>query len=241
MVAGALHGCATTQTQNGREQASPEVREQLEQMRRIRWEQLVEDGEGSAASGDFTRAEQYLSAALNRGAPPDRVLPKLLRVCISAHRYRAAVEYARPHLLAHEDAWSLRFLVASIHIGLNEPLTASRHLQLVLRYRPTHADAEFLLGSLYRDDLQNPGEADVHFRRYLELAPDGEHADAARAGLLRRVSEAASESREIEQAGGPAVMVALDAGAGVMPNDAGTASADASVGVVVRRTDAARP
>ncbi len=230
--------CATTQS--GRETESPEVRAQVEQMRRIRWEQMANDGESAATSGDFTRAEQYLAAALQRGAPPERLLPRLLRVCINAHRYRAAVEYARPYLSEHEEAWSLRFLVASIHVGLNEPLTASRHLELVLRHNPNHADSEFLLGSLYRDDLQNLAVADQHFRRYLELAPDGEHAGAARAGLLRRVDEGAQETRAIEAAGGQGVLVTVSADAGAT-NGAVSASADGGVGGVVRGSDAARP
>jgi tetratricopeptide (TPR) repeat protein len=237
----AVMGCATTQS--NRETESPEVRAEVERMRRIRWEQLANDGEGAATAGDFTRAEQYLAAALQRGAPPERILPRLLRVCINAHRYRAAVEYARPYLAGHEDAWALRFVVASIHVGLNEPLTASRHLELVLRYNPSHAESEFLLGSLLRDDLQNPAAADVHFRRYLELAPDGEHASAARAGVLRRVEEAAAEARQYEQAGGPAVMVMVSADAGA-PDGAipvGNGGADGGVGVVVGRSDAARP
>lgn len=212
-VAPTLLGCATTQT--SREAEPPEVRAQLEQIRRIRWEQLANDGESAATAGDFTRAEQYLAAALQRGAPPERILPRLLRVCIQAHRYRAAIEYARPFLLEHEDAWALRFLVASIHVGLNEPLTASRHLELVLRHNPNHAESEYLLGALLRDELQNPAAADLHFRRYLELAPDGEHASAARAGLLRRLDEAAAETRRYEQAGGPAVMVLVSSDGGV--------------------------
>lgn len=234
-------GCATTQS--NRETESPEVRAEVERMRRIRWEQLANDGEGAATAGDFTRAEQYLSAALQRGAPPERILPRLLRVCINAHRYRAAVEYARPYLAEHEEAWALRFLVASIHVGLNEPLTASRHLELVLRHNPNHADSEFLLGSLLRDDLQNPGAADLHFRRYLELAPDGEHASAARAGLLRRVDEAAAESRQFEQAGGPSVLVTVSADAGVSngPTRVVNGGVDGGVGVVVVGSDAARP
>ncbi len=233
----AVTGCATTQT--GREQESPEVRAQIEQMRRISWQQLVSDGEGSATTGDFTRAEQYLSAALQRGGPAESVLPRLIRVCINAHRYRAAVEYSRPYLLEHESAWALRFVIASIHVGLNEPLTASRHLELVLRHNPAHADAEFLLGSLLRDDLQNPGGADEHFRRYLELAPDGEHASAARAGLLRRVEEGAAQTRSIESSGGPAVLVTVSSDAGAS-NDAASTGVDGGVGVVVG-SDAARP
>jgi Flp pilus assembly protein TadD len=235
----ALLGCATTQ--NGRETEAAEVRTQLEQIRRIRWEQLANEGESAAAVGDFTRAEQYLAAALQRGAPPERILPRLLRVCIQAHRYRAAIEYARPFLLEHEDAWALRFLVASIHVGLNEPLTASRHLELVLRHNPNHAESEYLLGVLLKDELQNPVAADVHFRRYLELAPDGEHASAARAGLLRRLDEVAAETRRYEQTGGSAVTVLESSDAGALNGAVRAGNGAVDGGVVVGDSYAERP
>ncbi len=219
-IALCVGSCATTRA-GRREPESPEVREQLQNIQQIRWEDLVDDADRSALSGDFTRSEQYYTAALQRGGPPERILPKLLRSCIGAHRYRAAVEYSRPYLAAHEDAWSLRFLVASIHIGLNEPLTASRHLELVLQHNPNHAEAEFLLASVLRDDLRDLGRADEHFRRYLALEPEGEHARAARQSLLTRVDEAAAQARDAE----------MDAGGGmiVMPStDAGAADSDAS-------------
>jgi Tfp pilus assembly protein PilF len=206
--------CATTQS-NRREAESPEVQQQLEQIRQTPWQQLADDAERAAQTGDYTRSEQYFVTALARGAPAERVLPRLLRVCTSAHRYRAAIEYSRGYLLERENAWSLRFVVAAIHIGLNEPLTASRHLELVLRHNPQHAEAEFLLGTLYRDDLRDPGKADEHFRRYLELAPDGEHANAARDGLLQRVDEAAARARQAEADGGGAVLVSVNADAAV--------------------------
>ncbi|MBL8680368.1 MAG: hypothetical protein JNK05_14420 [Myxococcales bacterium] len=223
--------CATTNS-NRREAESPEVQQQLEQIRQTPWQQLADDAERSAATGDYTRAEQYFAAALARGAPPERVLPRLMRVCANAHRYRAAIEYSRPYLLEHEEAWSLRYVVAAIHIGLSEPLTASRHLELVLRHNPQHADAQFLLGTLYRDDLRDPAKADEHFRRYLELAPDGEHAGAARNGLLQRVEDAAERARAAEADGGAPVLVSvtLDAGPAVEAGVAGGSRETARAG-----------
>jgi predicted Zn-dependent protease len=112
------------------------------------------------------------------------VLPRLLRVCVGAQRYRAAVEYARPYLERDPDTWPLRFLVASIHIGLGEPRSAQRHLELLLVHNPRHAEAHFTLAQLLRDDLHDPAQADVHFREYLALEPEGTHASEARDGLL---------------------------------------------------------
>lgn len=190
----ALMGCATTQRGQQRELAeSADVREQVQAIQGVQWQQLLEDGERATVTGDFTRAEQYLFASLERGGPAETILPKLLRACVNARRYRAAVEYARPFLEAHESAWQLRFLVATIHLGLTEPLTARRHFELVLQYNPRHAEAEFMLGTLCREDLHDPEAADRHFRAYLALDPDGIHADAARSGLLISVRPAQSE------------------------------------------------
>jgi hypothetical protein len=215
--AACLLSCATTSGPGlRREPESSEVREQLQQIQTMGWQPFAEDAERSALAGDFTRSEQYFTTALQRGGPPEVLLPKLLRVCVSAHRYRAAIEYSRPFLLAREGAWALRFVVATIHVGLNEPLTAARHLELVVRHNPRHAEAEFLLASLYRDDLRDLGRADEHFRRYLELEPSGERAEQARSALLTRVDEAAAREREREPLAPPVgpmvVMPGADAG-----------------------------
>jgi hypothetical protein len=237
VAATGLLSCATTSASGlRREPESAEVREQLQQIQTIGWQQFSDDAERSALAGDFTRSEQYFTAALQRGGPPEVILPKLLRVCVSAHRYRAAIEYARPYLLTHEGAWALRFLVATIHVGLSEPMTASRHLELVVQHNPRHAEAEFLLASLYRDDLRDLGRADEHFRRYLALEPEGEHAGQARQALLTRVDEAAAREREREPtdvaptgAGPTVVRVETDsgaAGAGAGILDAGARDSD---------------
>ena len=52
-------------------------------------------------------------------------------MCVIAQRYRAAVEYARPFLERHAHAWPLRYLIASIYVGLNETQAARRELSLV--------------------------------------------------------------------------------------------------------------
>jgi tetratricopeptide (TPR) repeat protein len=153
----------------------------------VPWEPIANQGEQYAQTGDFVRAEQYLAAALERGGPIERILPRLLRVCIAAQRYRAAIEYARPFLERRPDIWQLQYLLATIHMGLNEPQSARARLELVLRYNPHYADAEFDLGKIYRDDLGDAASADEHFRRYLELEPNGSHADEAHDGVVNQV------------------------------------------------------
>lgn len=180
-------GCATTRSPGDPLVEAPSSNEQAQALARVSWQVLEARGNELASAGDYTRAEQYLWGALQRGGPSERILPRLLRVCISGQRYRAATEYARTYLEAHPDAWALRHLVATIYIGLGEPHSARAHLELVLVHNPRHAESEYQLGALLRDDLRDLAAADLHFRRYLELAPEGEHAAQARAGLLSHV------------------------------------------------------
>ncbi|MEI8254311.1 MAG: hypothetical protein WCJ30_01425 [Deltaproteobacteria bacterium] len=183
--------CAGSQAGHGRDPEAALVdvtaAETLRTMSAVQWEPVYNQGVLLANSGDLTRAEQYLAAALQRGAPPERVLPRLLRVCVAAQRYRAAIEYARPFLERRPDAWPLQYLVATIHMGLGEPQSARLRLEMVIQHHPSSADAEFALGKIYRDDLGDRAVADGHFRRYLELEPDGAHAQEARDGLLSQV------------------------------------------------------
>ena len=153
----------------------------------VQWEPVFNQGVQLANNGDLVRAEQYLAASMQRGAPAERVLPRLLRVCVAAQRYRAAIEYARPYLEHHPDAWALQYLLATIHMGLGEPQSARQRLELVIHYNPRNGEAEFALGKIYHDDLGDPGAADEHFRRYLEIEPEGTHSQEAREGLLTQV------------------------------------------------------
>ncbi|MDP3276827.1 MAG: hypothetical protein Q8Q09_16625 [Deltaproteobacteria bacterium] len=205
LCAVALLHCATTQPQRPLE--NPNRQEQTEALERVTWRNLVEQGQSAGAAGDYTRSEQYLYAAIQRGGSAAEILPSLLHVCVSARRYRAAIEYTRGYLDEHPEAWSLRFLVATIHVGLSEPLSASRHLELVLAQNPNHAEAHFLLASLMRDDIRDMGRADEHFRRYLALEPTGNHAEEARSGLLTRVEDAAARNRDGQATGGVVVDV----------------------------------
>jgi tetratricopeptide (TPR) repeat protein len=156
-------------------------------MRAVQARQMMEEGLSLARAGDLVRAEQYLAEALDRGADPHAVLPTLLRVCVSASRFRAAVTYAARYLERNPGDWPLRFLVGTIHEELGEHFTARRHFEAVLSQREAHAGAHFMLGKILRDTYANPTEADVHFRRYLELEPRGPFADEARGSLLRMV------------------------------------------------------
>lgn len=113
--------------------------------------ELVAQGQGAAKRGDAVRAEQYLAMALQQGAEKSLVMPMLLRACLRSSHLRAALNHAQPYLLEHPEDDALRFLVATVHVGLGQRADARRELNLLLERSPTDADGHYLLGILDAD------------------------------------------------------------------------------------------
>lgn len=156
--------------------------------------ELYRRGIALGHAGDLIRAEQYLAAAIDRGYPAEEALPPLLRVCVASSRLRAALGHAEPYLQRHPEAWSLRYLVASIHLGIGNVEEARSSLERVISDAPDQPDAYFLLGVVLRDGVGDRPAAARRFERYLELAPNGAHVSEAKAALvaLRQAPPAAS-------------------------------------------------
>ena len=148
---------------------------------------LLGTGRALAAQGDALRAEQYLRAALEGGAPREDVLPLLISVCIASQRYRAAIADARLFLRDHPGASRLRFVLASLLAGIGDFPAAVDELTRIVSSEPEHELGHYALGVLYRDRLRHAERADHEFRAYLQLAPSGPHAEEARASLLQHV------------------------------------------------------
>jgi Tfp pilus assembly protein PilF len=173
-------GCAARAAQQG---------PTTDPMASVTAQQLYDTGLAAARAGDLVRAEQYLVASMQRGMPEPRVLRQLVSVCVQASRFRAAVAYARPYLERHPHDWALRYLLGTILEGLDEHQSARREIEAVIADNARHAEAHFLLATLLRERFNDPVSADVHFRQYIEIAPDGSHAEEARAGMLRQVGQ----------------------------------------------------
>lgn len=141
---------------------------------------LFHQGEALANEGDLVRAEQYMSAALDRGYPEEQGLPILVRVCVNGSRIRAALTYATPFLQRHPSNWALRFVVASLQLGLGHPEIARDELLRVIETAPNEAEPHYLLAVTLAEDLNDPASAAPHFARYVELAPHGAHYEEAR-------------------------------------------------------------
>jgi tetratricopeptide (TPR) repeat protein len=152
-------------------------------LREVEAAELYQHGLAMADRGDFVRAEQYLVASIERGYPEERVLPALLRACLSSSRLRAALSYAEPYLQRNPSAWSLRLLVASIYLGVGDVDRARTALEKVIRDAPAQPDAYYLLGLVLRDKIGDRPAASRTFARYLALAPEGLHAAEVRDAL----------------------------------------------------------
>jgi hypothetical protein len=110
--------------------------------------ELVALGRKAASRGDAVRAEQYLALAIEQGADRRRVMPILLRACLTSSHLRAALNHAEPYLLDHPEDDSLRYLVSTIHLGLGQVTAARRELGLLLQRDERNPDAHYLLGIL---------------------------------------------------------------------------------------------
>jgi len=158
-------------------------------------ESLFKRGEQSAEHGDSVRAEQYIELAIDRGYDRGRALPILLSVCLSSGRLRAALNYAEPELRLRPDDAELRYLVASIYLGLSQRDQARDELEQLLRQDSHQPAALFLLGVLEADEFGDDVSARAHFERYLVEAPSGKHAPEARMRLSGLAARASAASR----------------------------------------------
>ena len=177
-----LLGCGNTSPKGANE---PATQTEADPLKNISKEELFDQGIALARAGDMIRSEQYLAAAYDKGYNPEQVLPVLLAVCVQSSRLSAALNYATPELDRHPHNWSLRTVVASIHVGLEDFERAEAEYVQALRDapEPNRAPIHFQLASLYHDRLNQDEKAKPHYELYLSLAPDGEHKDEARFAL----------------------------------------------------------
>src|SRR5262249_6382505 len=148
-------------------------------------DKLLERGKAFASVGDWTRAEQYLSAAIDAGADARTVTPLLLRVCIADRRYRVAISYAEEYLRKHPDDLQMRNVIGPLYSAVGDTPHARSELERVLSSEPNNAEAHFALASALREANEDPAAMDYHFREYLRLDPRGAHAEEAKGALFK--------------------------------------------------------
>ena len=146
-------------------------------------DQLFEFGLHHAGQGDLQRAEQYLSAARQRGYDERVAVFWLVRVCVVAGRYHSALEHADAYLRKQPDDWALRLVIASIHEALGDFGRARAGLESIVQSEPTRALPHFRLALLYSAQHADTATVRHHLQEYLRLAPDGSHGPEADATL----------------------------------------------------------
>ncbi|MBX3186202.1 MAG: tetratricopeptide repeat protein [Labilithrix sp.] len=149
-------------------------------------EHLVASGDAYASVGDMTRAEQYFVAALRSGGEHDKLVRRLIAVCVSDSRYPVALDYADEYLRKHPADVDVRYAAATLRVAVGDDKRAREELARVFAARPDHAEGHYLL-ALVEKGGGDVMAADAQFRAYLTAAPDGEHAEVARANLMRSV------------------------------------------------------
>jgi tetratricopeptide (TPR) repeat protein len=156
---------------------------------------MTEHADAFAENGDFTRAQQYYSAAIAAGGKASVIMPRLLKACIASGDLRLATEYAEQELSKNPDDAHLRFVTGALQAQIGNRPAARRHLSLAASQMKQNAKVQFVVATFFRDDLQDRGEADPYFREYLRLAPNGEHAAEARGSLMSRFGTSEGKER----------------------------------------------
>jgi predicted Zn-dependent protease len=97
-----------------------------------------------------------------------------------------ALEYADEYLRKHPADVDVRYAAATLRVAIGDEKRARQELLEVLAARPGFADAHYVIALLDKDQ-GDVMAADAQLRAYLAAAPDGEHAEVARANLMRTV------------------------------------------------------
>ncbi len=148
-----------------------------------------------ARAGDLLRAEQYLSAARQRGHDEASVVYWLVRVCVAASRYQSALSHATNYLRDHPADWALRLVVATIYEALGDVVRAQSELERIVGAEPLMPLPHYRLAMLYRDRHADQERARPHLREYLRLNPTGPHAAEVRSLLVQVVDASVGPRR----------------------------------------------
>ena len=158
------------------------------QLSAVRAQVLLSLAVSHARSGDLLRAEQYLSAARERGHAEATVVYWLVRVCVAASRYQSALGHAANYLRDHPEDWPLRLVVATIHEALGDLALAQSELERIVEAEPALPLPHYRLAMLYRSGYVDQKLARRHLEEYLTLTPKGPHAAEVRS-VLREVAD----------------------------------------------------
>ncbi len=146
-------------------------------------DELRTSGLAFGRRGDLIRAQQYLSAALEKGYEETVVVPELVKVCIASSRLRAALSFAEPYLAHNPGDAGMQYVVATIHMALGNLREALKRLDGALRADELMTDARYSMAvvAFRQGDLPS---ARMRLEEYLRFAPKGRYAPHARTMLV---------------------------------------------------------
>ena len=121
-------------------------------------------------------------AALAAGGPQPELCFQLAEVLYRAGDLAAARERYFMALELDENYVEARANLGCVLLDQDEEELAVAAFEGTLRSHEPYADVHYHLARTL-DELTRPGEADVHWRRFVELAPDSPWADEARLRL----------------------------------------------------------
>jgi Tfp pilus assembly protein PilF len=97
------------------------------------------------------------------------------------------LSYGEDYLRGHPNDTDIRYAVATVYAATGELAHAREELTRVVRERPDIADAHYALASVLRQQGDALLDADLQYREYIRLEPNGQYAEAARSLLLKSV------------------------------------------------------
>ncbi len=156
--------------------------------------------------GDVETALLLLQRAIELTPDDPYVIIGMGRVHLAMPRQtRKALEYLSQAVELDPNNPGARYYKALAHIGLSARVldvgnaqSALRELQAVIALDPSHPDAWYQLGCLYRDYFQDPAEACRAFQMQIDANPA--HVEA-RSELLRTLTEMGEWQRAVQVGG----------------------------------------
>lgn len=104
------------------------------------------------------------------------------RICIvlAASLFLAGCNMANSQDTQYDDARNPHYKQAQQDLDSNNPAAAAAEYEAALAANPKLPGAQYQLGILYGEKLQDPVSSIYHFKRFLDLTPNSDHAASAK-------------------------------------------------------------
>jgi LysM repeat protein len=113
-------------------------------------------------------------------------MSRRFRLILAASLSLAGYTLAIGQDTSYDDARNPHYKQAQQYLDNNNPTAAAAEYEAALAANPTLADAQYQLGILYGEKLQDPISSIYHFKHYLALQPNSEHAANAKQMIAKQ-------------------------------------------------------